>query len=199
MTVMDFNTAGPQKNFDVIPAGTIASLHMTVKPGGAGEGGWLRRSKAGDSEALDCRLTVVDGEFAKRVFFTLFTVAGTTEGQAVAADISRRRLRAMLESARNIRPDDESDAAKQARRAESWGDLDGLRFVGRIGIEPAKENFKAKNILTEVITPDRKEWHAVEQVPKQANAATSPQQAAAGTAAAAAAAAPAITRPAWAR
>src|SRR5438128_2585921 len=142
MTVMDFNTAGPQKSFDLVPDGTIATVLMRVKPGGAGAGGWLRRSKAGDSEALDCKFTVVDGEFAKRVFFALLTVSGVTEGQAKAADISRGRLRAVIESVRGIRPDDNSDPAKEARRTSSWGDFDGLSFICKIGIEPAKENFK---------------------------------------------------------
>jgi hypothetical protein len=194
----DFNDAGPQRSFDVIPADTIAILHMSVKSGGAGDGGWLKRSKAGDSEALDCKFTVVDGPFGKRVFFTLFTVAGTTEGHAAAAGISRARLRAMLESARGIRPDDESNAAKEARRISSFGDFDGIRFIGKIGVEPPRGEYKAKNILTEVVVPGRREWHPVEQVPKPANGAASPQQAAPVTAAAATAA-PAIARPQWAR
>ena len=33
----------------------------------------------------------------------------------------------------------------------------------KLGVEPAKGDYKAKNILAEVITPDRKEWHPVEQ------------------------------------
>jgi hypothetical protein len=195
---IDLNDAGPQRSFDVIPANTIASLHLTIRSGGAGEGGWLKRSKAGDSEALDCEFVVVDGEYARRKFWTLLTISGVTEGHATAADVSRRRLRAILESARGIRPDDNSDSAKQARRTNSWGDFDGVRFVGKIGIEPAKGNFKAKNTLLEVVVPGRQEWRQVEQVSKEANAAASPQQAAPVTAAAAAAA-PAIARPQWAR
>src|SRR5260370_1855495 len=193
---LDFNTAGPQRNCGIIPADTIVTLHMTVRSGGAGDGGWLKRSKAGDSEALDCEFTVVDGEFAKRKFWTLFTVAGTTEGQATAADVSRRRLRAMLESARGIKPDDKSDAANAARRTERWGAFDGLRFIGRIGIEPAKENVKAKNTLAEVIVPGRKEWHHVDQVTKPDNTPTP-----GGSAAAVphpASVTPAIARPQWA-
>jgi len=194
----DFNDAGPQKSFDIIPAGVIATLSMKVKPGQAGDGDWLKRSKAGDSEALDCEFVVVDGEFAKRKFWTLFTVNGTTEGQASAADISRRRLRAMLESARGIKPDDESDAAKQARRTESWGDFDGLRFIGKIGIEPAKDKYPAKNVLVEVVVPGRKEWRPVEQVAKPDGGTASPKTVA-PAAAAATTAAHAIVRPAWAR
>ena len=72
----DFNNAGPQRSFDVIPSGTIATLHLTVRPGNAGENGWLRRSKAGDSEALDCE-------------FALFGC----QGQQIGFLIPRQKLR----------------------------------------------------------------------------------------------------------
>ncbi len=170
-------------------------MHLTVRPGNSGEGGWLKRSKGGDSQALDCELTVVDGPFAKRKFWSLFTVEGTTDGHAKAAEISASRLRGILESARGIRPDDETDAAKAARRVSSWGDFDGLRFTAKIGIEKAKEGsgFKDKNSLDAAITPDRKAWVKVEQIAKPL---TSPPIA--PTLAAATATAIASGKPAWA-
>jgi len=160
----DFNTASPQRSFEVIPANTIATLQITVRPGNAGTGGWLRRSKDGLSEALDLELTVVHGEFAKRKVWTLFTLRGTTDGHAEAARISQSKIRAILESARGVRPDDTSEAAVQARRIADYGELNNLRFIARIGVEPARSGFKAKNTLEEVITPDRTDWHHVEQV-----------------------------------
>jgi hypothetical protein len=108
----DFNGAEQQREGGLIADGTVAVVHLTIRPGNAGEGGWLKRSKGGDSQALDCEFTVVDGPFAKRKFWSLFTVEGTTEGHAKAAEISASRLRGILESAKGIRPDDESDAAK---------------------------------------------------------------------------------------
>jgi hypothetical protein len=190
MSFQDFNDAGEQRTFDVIPADTIATLQMKIKPGQAGEGGWLRRSKAGDSEALDCEFTVIDGPYAKRKFWSLFTVGGTTEGHTAAQEISRARLRAILESARGIRPDDKSDAARNARQTNGWEDFNGIKFIGKIGIEPAKGQFRAKNILLEVITPSRKEWHEPNNAPGP-EAAPAAQRPAAVTAP--------IARPAWAR
>ena len=192
---MDFNSAPPQKSFDVILPGTIATLHLTVRPGNAGESGWLRRSKSGDSEALDCEFVVVDGPYAKRKFWTLMTVEGTTEGHAQAAQISGSRLRGILESARGVRPDDNSDAAKQKRQIASYGDFDGLRFIGRIGVEAARDNYPAKNTLLEALTPDRKDWHPVEQVAKQPGAAATPTAPGAATKPETA---KQITRPKWA-
>jgi hypothetical protein len=163
MNSYDFNEAETQRN--VIPDGTIAIVRMTVRPGSAGEGGWLRRSKDGGSEALDCEFVVLDGPFAKRKFWTLFTIAGTTPGHAEAANISAAKLRAILESARGIKPDDTSDAARQARRIGSYGDLNGLSFIARIGVEPPQNGYKAKNRLDHVVTPDEKAWHPVTQEP----------------------------------
>jgi hypothetical protein len=160
----DFNTASPQRSFDVIPPNTIATLQIRVRPGNVGNAGWLRRSKDGLSEALDLELTVVQGEFAKRKVWTLLTLQGTTDGHAEAARISQSKIRAILESARGVRPDDTSEAAVQARRIADYGELNNLRFIARIGVEPARSGFKAKNTVEEVITPDRTDWHHVEQV-----------------------------------
>src|SRR5215831_8608290 len=90
MNSYDFNDAETQRNFDVIPDGTIAPVRMTVRPGSAGEGGWLRRSKDGGSEALDCEFVVLGGPFVKRKFWMLFTMAGTTAGHDEATIISPR-------------------------------------------------------------------------------------------------------------
>src|SRR6187397_410080 len=122
---IDFNNASEQREMgSLIPEGTIAKVHMTVRPGNSGDGGWLKRSKSGESLMLDCEFTIVEGPFAKRKFWGLFTLEGVTEGHAKAADISASRLRAILESAKGIRPDDESDTAKAGRRMNNWGDFD---------------------------------------------------------------------------
>jgi hypothetical protein len=165
---LDFNTAGAQRSFDTIPEGTIAVVQLKVRPGNAGEGGWLKRTKNGDAEGIDAELTVVEGEYAKRKFWAYMLTGGETDGHSQAADITTRRLRAVIESARGIKPTDVSEAAKQARCATSYADFDGVRFMCRIGVEPARGEYKAKNILGEVITPDRKEWRPIEQEAKQA-------------------------------
>jgi len=71
-----------------------------------------------------------------------------------------------------------------------------MSFIGRIGIEKGRprndssgENWPDKNILAAVITPDKKEWHPVEQPP--------PFNGGGGGAQAAPAETP-IARPGWA-
>ncbi len=165
--MIDLNEASEQREGGLIPEDTIATVHMTVRPGNADEGGWLKRSKDGATLAIDGEFTLVDGEYAKRKFWKLFTVKaadGATDGQKRACDISASQLRAIIESARGIRPDDESEQAKAMRQLTSYGDFNGLRFIAKIGIEKGKDGYKDKNSLDAAITPDRKAWHKVEQI-----------------------------------
>jgi hypothetical protein len=162
MTI-DLNEASGQREFDLVPADTIVTLAIKVRGGGAGPDGALKRSKDGRSEGLDLELTVCDGPFTKRKLWTLLTLQGETEGHAEAGRIAATMLRAIIESARGVRPDDQSEAAKQQRRLASYLELDGMRFVGRVGVEPAKNGYGAKNKLTSVITPDMQAWRKTDQ------------------------------------
>jgi hypothetical protein len=167
----DYSNAPPPRDLELIPAGTVASVQMRIRPGGAGEDGMLKRSAKGDCEMLDCEFVLVDGPYSRRKFWTNFVLEGTTAGHAHAAEISRGILRGIIESARNIRPDDLSDQAR-ARRTASLKDFDNIVFIARIGIEKGKpkndgsgENYADKNVIAGIITPDKKEWHPVEQPP----------------------------------
>jgi hypothetical protein len=189
----DYTDAPEQRGNELIPADTIATVQLTIRPGGAGEGGLLKRSKDGGCEMIDAEFVVVDGPHAKRKLWENLVISGTTDGHAKAAEIARGRLRAMLESARGIKPGDTSVDARKARTAE-LGDFDGLRFIARIGIEKGRQkndgtgdSYPDRNIIAAVITPDRKDWHTVEQAPRPA-----------GSAAANAAVVVPISKPAWA-
>jgi hypothetical protein len=184
----DLNDAGEQGSFDVIPANTVCTVQMTVKPGSAGKDGWLTRAKDGNSEHLNCEFIVVDGPHAKRKFWGRYTVFGVNHEKAI--NISRATLRAMLESATGTHPKDESDAAKKARTPNGYADFDQLRFVVRVGVEPPKNGYKAKNFIDEVITPEKQAWKKPEQINQTATAAAPAQPAAVP--------ASAIARPQWA-
>jgi hypothetical protein len=187
----DLNDASEQRSFDIIPANTVCTVQLTVKPGGAGKNSWLTLSKDGNSEHLNCEFIVVDGPHAKRKFWGRYTVVGVNHDQAI--NISRATLRAMLESAKGIRPDDKSDAAKMARAIKGYEDFDQLRFVARIGVEPPKNGYNAKNVIDEVVTPEKQTWKKPEQVDRdllgKPATATAPAQPAPANA---------IARPQWA-
>ena len=181
----DFNDAGEQRSFDVIQANTICVLQMTIRPGGVsaepGDDGWPKRAADGNSVGLDCEFTVVDGPYAKRKLWQLFTIRGTTDGHAEAGRISREFFKAVLESARGIRPDDKSAEAQIARRAlGGWADFDQLRFVARLGVRPPRDGYSAKNTILQVITPNLQDWH--KHKPEQISVKTSNPPAAPATA-----------------
>jgi hypothetical protein len=164
-TDFDFNSAGEQRSFDVIPANTTVTLQLKIKPGGAGDGGWLTKAKDGASDNLACECIVVDGEHAKRKIFQRLTLHGTTEGHAEAGQISRNTLRAIIESARGILPNDKSEAASEKRKLPGgWQELDGIRFIARLGVKPPQNGYPAKNVILDVITQERQDWRQLEQL-----------------------------------
>ena len=62
----DYTDAPEQRGTELIPADTVATVQVTIRPGGAGEGGLLKRSKDGGCEMIDAEFVVVDGPHAKR-------------------------------------------------------------------------------------------------------------------------------------
>jgi hypothetical protein len=159
---LDFNNV---PNFEVIPDGTVCTLQMTVRPGNSGPGGWLTRAKDGKSEHLNCEFVVVDGMHAKRKLWARYTVSGNDHVDAIG--ITERLLKAILRSARGIRSGDESETAKAALRLQSYGDFDQLRFMARLGVEPPKDGYAAKNTIKEVITPEKPDWKKPEQIDRE--------------------------------
>jgi hypothetical protein len=193
----DYTEAPPPRDMELITRDTIAPVVMRIRPGGAGEDELLKRSKDGACEMLDCEFVVVDGEFKKRKWWQYFILAGTTDGHAEAANRSRGMLRTIIESARGIKPDDMSPQARALRTA-SLKDFDNLSFIAKIGVEKGKpkndgsgENWPDKNILAAVITPDKKEWHPLEQAPPWDGGGG-------GGAAPTGSSTPPITKPGWA-
>jgi hypothetical protein len=165
---MDFNDADTQRDFETAPAGTIVTVDLALEPGGAGDDGWASKSKDGNSLGLKCKCTILEpAQYAKRTIYIWFTISGKTEGHLTAAQISRAKIRAMLESAKGVRPADQDDKAKQARCITDYGELDGLRFIVKLGVDPTRDGYQAKNTLAEVITPERTQWHPVQQIAKQ--------------------------------
>ena len=171
----DYSDAPPPRDFEVSPAGEVVTISLHLRYGGAGEDGVLKRSAKGDCEMLDIEFTIVDGKYKGRKFWEYMVVSGTTDGQAQAADITRRVLKAIIDSAKGLMPDDISAEARAARTV-SLKDFEGMCFMVKLGIEkgaPKKdsagnftgENYADKNVIGSVITKDKKEWKPVEQAP----------------------------------
>jgi hypothetical protein len=197
----DYTDAPPPRDIDLIPHGTIATIVMHIRAGNVGEDGILKRSKDGGCEMLDVEFTVFDGPYKGRKFWEYWVLAGTTDGHAWSVGMNRGTLKAILDSALGLNPDDKSPEARKARMV-SLKQFEGVPFIAKIGIEKGKakndgsgENWPDKNVLASVITPDKKDWHPVEQPPPFNGGGTG--AAAAAPSEPATAAAP-IARPQWA-
>jgi hypothetical protein len=172
----DFNDAdGQRERGTPMPAGTLCKVVLNIRAGGEqSSGGWLTQSKSSDALYLDCELTVLNGEYAKRKLWTNLTVSGgklNDKGQSIGGNISRATIRAMLESARNISPVDMSNTANAKRQISGFGDLDGLEFAIKVGMEKGKDPYPDKNTISLVVTPEREEYAAIMAAPVAGNPA----------------------------
>ncbi len=122
----DYNTADTGGgSFELVPADTIAKVALAIRPGGVGDGGWLTQSRTSDAQYLNCEFVVTEGDYTKRKFWSNLTVSGgkvDEKGHSKAGNITRATLRAILESARGIKPEDDSDEAKSKRLVQGFRD-----------------------------------------------------------------------------
>jgi hypothetical protein len=190
-------TNAPPPQFELVPHGTVATVVLHIRAGGVGEDNMLKRSKDGGCEMLDCEFVIADTPYKGRKFWEYWILEGTTDGHAKSAGINRGTLKAILDSALGLKPDDVSPQARAARTF-SLKQFEGVTFIAKIGIEKggakndgSGDNWPDKNILAGVITPDRKDWHKVEQPPPFNGGGAPP----AGTPSSSA---PPIPRPGWA-
>lgn len=156
----DFNSADEQGG-ELIPTKTLCKVIMKINPGGRGESGWSTVSNSG-FEYLKTEITIISEPYAKRKIFQNIGIGGTTDGHKKAAQISRKLLRAVLESARNIYPKDESNQAREKRQVSSFNDFNELEFATEVGIEKDKNGvYPDKNKINKVITPDHSKYQQI--------------------------------------
>ena len=133
----DFQDADPQQSgFDLIPKGAVVPVRMTIKPGGYDDpeqgwgGGYATESFETGSIYLAAEFVVTAGDHAKRKMWSnigLHSKKGPTWGQ-----MGRSFIRAALNSARNVHPQDNSPQAAATRRIQGFHELDGLEFLARV-------------------------------------------------------------------
>ena len=161
----DFNDAEAQLGgFDLIPRGAIVPVRMTIKPGGFDDatqgwsGGYASESFETGSVYLACEFVVTAGPFAKRKMWSnigLHSRKGPAWGQ-----VGRSFIRAALNSARGILPQDNSPQAAIARRIASFADLDGIEFIARVDVEKDGKG-EDRNVVKIAIEPDHKDYAAL--------------------------------------
>lgn len=163
---MDFNGADTQDAaFDLIPANTLVRVTLTIRPGGAGPEGWLTQSKTSPALYLNTEAIIMEGPFARRRIYTRIGFRGKNAGSGddTYGNRGRALIRGILESARGIRAEDQSDMARSARMIRSLGELSGLEFVARIGIERDKDrpDEPGRNVIKAAIGPAHGDYERV--------------------------------------
>ena len=171
----DFNDAKQVTN--LIPKGTIAKVHLSIRPGGHDDpaqgwtGGYATLGTTG-SVYLNGEFTVLEGPFARRTIFTLiglYSPKGPDWG-----NMGRSLIRGILNSARGISDKDTSAQAQAARRINGFADLDGIEFLAKIDIGK-DANGEDKNEIRIAVTPDHKDYASLMGVVAgQAAAASQP-------------------------
>jgi len=130
MPPFDYSDPPPSKFEPKIPEGTKTTVVIHVKQGGVGEDQMLTRSKDGGCEMLAVVFTVADGAYKGEKFPENWVLEGTTDGHAKAGEITRRKLKAILDSAFGLDPNDKSPEAR-ARRGNSRAWPSWLRSASR--------------------------------------------------------------------
>lgn len=165
----DFNDAQAQQSgFDLIPRGTFVAVRMTIKPGGYDDpqqgwvGGYATMSFETGAIYLAAEFVVTVGEHAKRKMWSnigLHSPKGPTWGQ-----MGRSFIRAALNSARNVHPQDNSPQAAAARRIQGFDELDGLEFLARVSIEKDDAG-QDRNVIKVAVEPDHPDYAKYMGVP----------------------------------
>ncbi len=161
---IDFNGAETQDAaLANIPSNTLLKVRLTIRPGGAGPEGWLTQSKTSDALYLNTEAVVLEGPHARRRIYTRIGVKGkgvNERGEDVYANRGRALIRGILESARGARSDDQSERARVARTIRGFGDLNGLEFVAKVGIDKDRNNpsDEGRNVIAAAIAAEHADY-----------------------------------------
>jgi hypothetical protein len=165
----DFNDADPQlASLEPIPRGSILPVRMTITPGAYSdeqrgwEDGYATEQPSSGSIYLRVEFAVIRGPHAKRKIWGnigLFSRKGPGW-----ARMGRSMIRAILNSARNLHPTDQSPGAILGRQIQGFKDLDGLEFLVQLEIEK-DTNGQERNVILQVIEPNHQDYARLMALP----------------------------------
>jgi hypothetical protein len=161
---INYADAEDQQSRDLFPGG-VYPLKAEVILGGHGEDGTLTLASSKRSLHLALVCTVNEGEHRGRKVWDNVTVAlaennslpplepGKLNKLQTAVRIGRARIKALLNSARGLDPNDKSEATEAKRAIESHDDLTGMIFWAEISEEPARDGYAARNKIERIVEP----------------------------------------------
>ena len=201
--------ASTSQGLELIPAGTLVTLEMGIRPGSVGIESLEKRTAKGDATFLDAVHTVRGGPYNGRKIFDNMLLDGTTAGHVKAGEISRNKLRAIFEAVHGIDPNDNSPTTVARRASATLAGFNGATFLATVDVEGGGKradgsgNYKDKNVLGKILRVGDANYRRLDQPPPAPiDRPTPPIQPQSGAAAAFgpanAAAATAIVKPHWA-
>lgn len=221
--MLNMNDAPEQKKFgEMIPDGTFVKMTMSIRAGDVNisgsdpmDEGLFKASQSSDAIMLDLEFTVLEpAEYVHRKLWENWVVAGGSlddKGVSKGWNMTKARIRAVLESATATSPKDMTPQAKANRMLQGFKQLDGCPFYAKLTVQegndkPGGGTYAPKNVIDYIVTPDEPEYAAlragqkVEPKPRYAagthagGSAAKPAWSQGGGAASATAAAPAWQR-----
>ena len=166
--MIDFNNVPNDsgKEFELIPAGTVARAIITMKKGGEVIADYSSQPmfKVGASGAkyLECEFTIVGGKYDKRKFWQNIMCDGgkinPESGMPWCKEIGIRTFRDIINSAFGLDPNDTSPEAASRRKVNDLTALDGAEFCVKIAIEKGTNGYADKNKMLVALALNSNEY-----------------------------------------
>lgn len=163
---IDLTDTKSQDDRSPIPAG-VYHLRAKLMPGTEGSDYMLKRAKNGVSLMLALECVVLDeGDHQGRKLWDYITCELDERGTITplpqdklqklqtSVRLGRVKLRAIIDSAYKLDPNDKSETAQNKRRFDSYSIFDGIVFWAQVEERPARNGYRAGNDIDFIITPD---------------------------------------------
>lgn len=154
----DFNNAEDGQSYELIPDKTLAKVIMKIKRGEyitkEWADGYATKSKSSPAVYLACEFIILGGKYDKRKVWS--NIGLYSENSPIYSEIGRKTIKAILNSANNLKPEDISAKAQSKRIIKDFGDLDNLIFVAEISVNDKGQS--PKNEIKTIITPDHSDY-----------------------------------------
>lgn len=158
MNQFDFNDVGETEDrFALIPDQTLAKVILHIEPGGHNDlekgwtGGIVTCNAATGSAYLKCTFTIMGGKYDKRKVFGMIGLH-SAKGERWA-EMGRKFIKGILDSAHGYKSTDMSEAAQNARKIANYHALNGLVFIAKISaVKDLKDQHR--NEIGQAIPPE---------------------------------------------
>lgn len=154
---MNFADAPTEQGGEIvlIPDGTLAFATVNVRPKAIDMGVVSIKGKDNpDNRYLDLMIELTSGPSVGRKIFHKLGVAGSEKW----VNMSMAAIRHILEVGNGAGPGNPGGYMLGVKLADGddrmWMELDGMQCAIKVGIEPAKGDFKAKNSIRSFLSPN---------------------------------------------